>query len=832
MVRRPLAIFILLLVFLAGGLVWIGRGLQPTEGVPAAPVAVDRPPRSEAPAIEDAARSVREASVPPTAPATDSAPARAPIEIGPEVAGAPESDRGSAVSGRVEWPDGRPAKGCDVEFEVRVPRRAAHGWMLVGSSENRAKCGDDGTFSLPVFGEEPVALIARATFPPGYARVADVAPGTSGLVIVLRPAFAVRGRALDDRGAPLARFKVVAAAANETSDVVECPSEDGTFVIGGLQDGPWEIRAEAQGHSRSAARRVLLPDDVDPVDLVLPRCAAVAGKVLLPNEASGPGAGRARVESLRPTDLAPRTSEEPWTSTDEDGAFVLEGLDAGPQRILASKPGYADGEPLDLELRPGEIRGDLVLRLRLGGRIDGLVLDPAGAPLGGVIVNATRRETGSKHDVEADPEGRFVFEALAAGRYRLLAVVSEDENPLGFFGRSAMVDVVDGETSHVTIGGPVQGGIRVHGRITAGARAPRPRPGCTLQLYREDSGSEIPRIGRSDDQGRYEIFVDEPGPYLLLVHQPKPGNAFGDAVQFLDRFRVPSAAEFEHDVVLPSAFVGGRVLLSDGSPARDVSVILEPEASTADLSASASAGFRATDEAGAFAFDGLKAGTYRISAGTGETAGRPRSPGRAVRRDLVLAEDDRIEDVELRLVPAARLEGLVTGPDGKPCAGARLLLREESGSLVQVSHPAPSTDASGRFTIEELTPGAVTVGARTARLAAVENPRVLLLPGETARVSLALGPGTVIRVIVQEKDGRPVGAALRVVDARGLQVGAVYPFGLDETGDAVSPEEGVRIGPIPPGRYTVTATNHDRTSTSREVTISGDEQVVTLKFGG
>jgi hypothetical protein len=85
--------------------------------------------------------------------------------------------------------------------------------------------------------------------------------------------------------------------------------------------------------------------------------------------------------------------------------------------------------------------------------------------------------------------------------------------------------------------------------------------------------------------------------------------------------------------------------------------------------------------------------------------------------------------------------------------------------------------------------------------------------------------------VVHEEDGRPVGASLRVADERGQVVGSAYPLSNGDRGEPVTPETGARIGPIPPGRYTITATNHDGASASREISVSGEEQVVTLKYG-
>src|SRR4029078_5753610 len=109
------------------------------------------------------------------------------------------------------------------------------------------------------------------------------------------------GRVVDDLGNPVAKFTVTAIARGEPPDELSSPSEAGEFVLGGLHDGAWEICAEAQDHSRSSVHRVVLPDESEPVDLVLQRCAKVSGKVLLP---SGEVASNARIRAVRPTGFA------------------------------------------------------------------------------------------------------------------------------------------------------------------------------------------------------------------------------------------------------------------------------------------------------------------------------------------------------------------------------------------------------------------------------------------------------------------------------------------------------------------------------------------------
>ena len=781
--------------------------------------------------------------------------AKSRSEVGSNAGAPPPLRITNSVSGRVVWPDGRPAGGCAIDFEIQKKRKDGDGWFFVQTTTGDGVSRPDGTFELRALGRDRIALTALTTSPPGFARRADVEPGASGIVLVLAPGRNLAGRAVDDRNAPLESFLVTARALEDPEDVVAARGEKGAFLLGGLHDGTWEIRAESSGHSRSSARRIALPGDQGPLDLVLPRCAKVSGIVRLP---SGPPAANARVRSFRPCALGLDSRADDasaGTRADDEGRFLLEELDAGPQRIAASKAGYADNVPLPFELRPGDDVHDVVLELRRGGRLHGEVLDPAGYPIPGLTVTASCREGRVHRDVQADTDGSFAFDALPAGNYRVFAKPSaeEIEELSGAEGesrpaevarhsegtrrscaaklasdRSAMAEVFEGGTSHVTIGGPVVAAIRVHGRVSFGAGGGRPFAGALVRCARDGLDDAAPRCGIADAAGRYELFVDAGGRYAITVSDPAPTSPYGDGTRFVDRVDVPGDAELEHDLVLPSASVSGRVLLSDGTPGAGVRVSLDPEPRVAELSASLSLGSRETDGAGAFAFEGLKAGVYRITANS--MRGRV-AAGTAVVKDLVLEEERAVEHLELRLSAPARIEGTITGPDGKPYAGAVVFLRDPAGSRLEAGPPPPTSDAGGRFSIDGLPPGELWIGARTEGLVTVETRPIDLRAGETSRIALELRAGTRLRVLVQEEDGRPVGASLRVADERGQVVGSAIPLSDGDRGSSETPESGLRIGPIPPGRYTITATNHDGASASREVSVSGDEQVVTLKYG-
>jgi hypothetical protein len=400
----------------------------------------------------------------------------------------------------------------------------------------------------------------------------------------------------------------------------------------------------------------------------------------------------------------------------------------------------------------------------------------------------------------------------------------EDQAAWARLQKQTTATVAEGETTHVVLGGAAREGIRVYGKVTCGER---PVANCVLWLFRGDGPTPSTQSGATDAEGKYELTVDGAGKYGFNVSDPKSGTSFSDQVT------VPSQASFEHDIVLPASRITGRVLGIDGAPAAGVSVTLQPDGRTAELSSSASYGQKETDEKGAFVFEGLKGATYRLDAGNTPWGGSPAGKtGSCTKTGIVLPEGGKIDGLEVRLQATSRIEGSVTGPDGQALAGATVIAHDDQGNMIQRWPPAVS-DSSGRFVIDGLTPGQVTVTARTSKLVSPESPALTLRSGETSKVDLAARAGTILRVIVQESDGTPVGASVAVTDDRGRDVGGGYGFdlGFDSGGDS-GPGAGQKIGPILPGSYKVTATNHDRKSVAQDVSVSGDEQVVTLKYGG
>ncbi len=764
--------------------------------------------------------------------------ATAKIDLGTLVEGDQREDVeivlsvGGRVTGKVVWPDGRPAADARIEVALDPASGREDGFFRSSSSKSSCVAGPDGSFAIGDLGEKPIVLQVRAD-PNGIARVAGVRPGTTDLLVELQPARQIRGRAVDDAGQPIPFFRVTARLHDGTPDWtrdaggITAPGQNGSFAIDGLHDGPWDVGAEATGCVKSATLRVLLPSDSEGIELVLPRAVSVSGIVVDP---SGTPVNDAKVTSRSRTDLRIAMSgrDHSDATTDAEGRFTLRELEPGSRTVSASAQGFAESEPESVDLSPGATTGELRLRLRLGGRIAGVVVDESGKAIPGPRITAFCFAARINKNATADADGRFEIPDLAPGTYRVQALPTERE----IFGKSpeSMEDqmvlaskrstdavVTEGATTEVVLGAKKAGAIHVHGRIVSDRAAPK----CRISFSAANLGQA--QTVSSEGSGLYELDVDKPGSYYVAVSTVDSGVRFGGS-RLSERLDVPDGSSFEHDFVLPSGRISGRVLEADGSPAAKMRVTLMPEAKSTELPSS---GSTTTDDRGAFVFEFLKAQTYRLDANPSDWIASG-STGRGARTGLVLADGGKIDDVEIRLEAGARLEGTVVGPDGRAVVGATVLIGNGggfNGSIPEVS------DASGRFARDGLPAGSCVVRASTKSLVAQESTVVALRSGETARVTISLGKGTRLRVAVQDAGGTFVSAALAVVDARGQPV----PTGtwMDDVEFGAGPgPSGTLVGTVPQGRLKITATNHDHVSVTGEFDVSGDEQTVTLKFGG
>ena len=223
---------------------------------------------------------------------------------------------------------------------------------------------------------------------------------------------------------------------------------------------------------------------------------------------------------------------------------------------------------------------------------------------------------------------------------------------------------------------------------------------------------------------------------------------------------------------------------------------------------------------GTFAFEGLRPGTYSVTAWTRSTAAHTLSG--------VVVRDGAATDIELVLASPGRVFGRVLDEAGAGVPSASVVLWDSVG--VPLHGASTTTDATGNFDIRKVPEGKVWVRART-RARVADSALEWVAPGEPAQLELVLRAGTTLRVVLEDGAGEPVQASLSIVDERGFeQVGNAT---RDERERVLT--EGFssvewRWGPLPPGRYTISARSLDGRRAETSIVLDGSaERVVRLR---
>ncbi|HTM20105.1 MAG TPA: carboxypeptidase-like regulatory domain-containing protein, partial [Kofleriaceae bacterium] len=148
---------------------------------------------------------------------------------------------------------------------------------------------------------------------------------------------------------------------------------------------------------------------------------AVAGTVVDPAGRPVEGA-RVTVESTNSYwDLSDQRLDA--VITDARGRWEHTGLARQTFRFRAFHPELAPGLSEPVSLADGAGRDDVVIRLELGGRISGRVVDAAGAPVPGARVQAASSDlrSGPVRRAHADADGRFLLSGLPRAEVSLIA---------------------------------------------------------------------------------------------------------------------------------------------------------------------------------------------------------------------------------------------------------------------------------------------------------------------------------------------------------------------------------------------------------------------------
>lgn len=270
---------------------------------------------------------------------------------------------GAEISGTVRSYDGAPLALATV---------AARTEYSFGAESHRTNTVSDQNGAFRVTGLEPRRYIITARSP-GYADGGPEEPIEIGddsidtIEIVLEPEASIVGAVTGLSMSDLTRVRVYTRKGPRSRDATT--DTEGNFSVQGIGPGTWDVRAVKGDWERTVERTVTIERGSTEVFVELPfeRGLRLSGQV---HEAGGPLIG------------ARLSVGDQSTRTDQEGSFVLEGLQAGPNQIIISRPDFSGTQYQSIDLQVDQE----------GVRIE---LEPAAATVAGVIVDA---ETGQPLD--------------------------------------------------------------------------------------------------------------------------------------------------------------------------------------------------------------------------------------------------------------------------------------------------------------------------------------------------------------------------------------------------------------------------------------------------
>jgi protocatechuate 3,4-dioxygenase beta subunit len=548
----------------------------------------------------------------------------------------------------------------------------------------------DGRFRVDRI--EPGRYLLAATSPGRFgasdgAVLVGLAQHVDGATLTLFPVARVEGRVMI-AGQPPRPCAAPSGHLTSTRSFAQFPGHggtDGTLRIDAVVPGTYQVSIRCEGAYTSLEYEGLVVGETDVTGLTWELAEAtsiVRGRVL---DARGAPVAGAEVRAYPRMDV-----------TGPDGRYELTGLPSVPRWLdVVSSAGVepAAGFEVDGGGTAGVVERDLVLED--GGRIEGLVVDTAGAPVEHVVIGATLEGDGAGfgcHEARAwsRHDGRFELAELCAGLHRI--TVDTRYGPVRV---EATIDVRPAKTATARLvveasTGTIRGTVRdAAGNPIADAYVTVAREQSQLRAIHLARWS-TPRGVVTDVDGRFVIDALPDATFTLYAARRGGGEVV------VEHIAVGATVDVR---IQPTGSIEGTVRMR-GGPARDLHVSIR-ESSTGP---SRIERFYGTD--GRYAMRDLPAGSYSIAAQTG---------GRRGARRIDLAEGQHAAGIDLDLDGGATIRGRVIDPLTRdPVAGVAVQIGGSDAYphllvMTDTAPPAVRTGADGRFQLDGIPAGTVVV---------------------------------------------------------------------------------------------------------------------------
>lgn len=629
--------------------------------------------------------------------------------------------------------------------------------------------------------------------------------------ILLAPGRRITGKVLDSDGKPVAEAQVDArsfAMGAGMKQETARSRDDGTFSIGGLDEGAYEVIVRARGFGKSSVKDI--EPDGEPVEIRLEPAGKIAGRVLAgdpPKPLAGFSVepeGKPLEEFNLPVPIG-SFGRSKIDFREPSGEFEVSGLAQGTYGIEVTARGFMAKRKDEIEVAPGETAdvGDIVLEA--GVTLYGTIAE-AGTmkPIGGATVqieksalfNMSAFDPRSQETAEmTGPDGRFTLSGLAPGSLNL-KIRHERYSP-----QTAEVDIVAGVPPADVIvemgaGGAVEGTLRNSaGELIPGGMV------MLMQGFAPDPDGMV----STDEYGHFRVDRLTPGSYRIMA-MPLPGED-SDPGAILGQMQMQTVEVVEGKttiVNIPPETGGVMVSGVVRRGAKPVEARMFWVRAAADGTTPEDFAAAVSDESGAYQVRLSGPGEYRVSVQVVEDrSDQMITPGATVKVEVPEGEQVTRDVV----VPEIVIAGIVLDADtGEPLGQAMVAAMEhEEGRPDSMSPMVGSafSDAEGRYELQGLAEGEYKiVFSRDGYGAEILGPMTLDDYEQEDGLNVSLIPASKCKVVVTTENGDPIeGAWVMAMSIPGAFMGGLSTQ-TDADGEAVLtgfPEGSHEVGVIAGG---------------------------------
>ena len=576
----------------------------------------------------------------------------------------------------------------------------------------------------------------------------------------------------------------------------------GLALFAGLPAGRHAVRVTAPNYAPASSEILSsgTPDTSASVTVAVRHGARVSGIVLGP---TGTPAAGAIVSTDEVTEIALAAQAE-TTMADANGRWQLDAVPRGTFRFTAAGDAGSPATSPPTALDGVTPRTDIVLRLEVGGRIEGQVTDPGGGPVAWALVRVILPSSLLQprvREVTTDVAGKFGFARLPIG---LVDVVAQAE------AASSRVISVKIKAAPTEITLVLANREAIAGVVVAPDGKPVP-DAQVVAVSTTAAAGRLPETELTDQAGRFVLRGLAPGAYRVSATR-RPGMWQG---ALRDGQETQTGVRDLQILLRDGGRVHGRVALASGGA---------PNRFTIMLGLSAPRAFATQD--GAFELADIPPGAVRLLVGGPDFVAR-------VVPDVVIAAGRDTDVGTLSVARGRSIAGLVLDSDGHAVAGAivyaghRLVGSGRSldgappglGELLQGKHT--TTDDQGAFILDGIGEGSLLVAAEHASV------------GRSSIMPVAEGGGSSLDLVLQ-RIGTLSGRVTRAGAALARSVVTVTPQSSPEAiltvaagGDGL-----FHFDSLAPDTYVVSAVFAEGTSvrskSGRAVVRSGEEARVDL----